>query len=135
MLGTGISGCAAAKLLRKNGKEVALSDTKSPDKDVEAKLIALGCRVLVATNQHLHLDGITHLVPSPGVSLDSPVFRKAQKIGVEIISELDLAFDGYQGKVLGITGTNGKTTTTEMVAFCLQELGKDGEFQREGGRR
>lgn len=70
------------------------------------------------------LDGVDLVVPSPGVPPSSPVLSRALVRGTRVVSELELGFGFVRGPVLAITGTNGKTTTTTLLAHILQRAGK-----------
>ena len=61
---------------------------------------------------------------SPGVPLGLPVFSMSRKAGVEVIGEIELAWREAKRPFIGITGTNGKTTTTAMTAYILEQLGR-----------
>ena len=61
-------------------------------------------------------------VTSPGFAMDSPLIRAAQQHGIELISEMEFGFRHFPGKILAITGTNGKTTTTELTCALLKSL-------------
>ena len=102
--GLGRSGLAAVELLRSKGYEVvAGDDTKNPElwrgvlKEVE-------CVVL-----------------SPGVPPSHPLWREAEKLGIELIGETELAYRLFNGKVVAVTGTDGKTTTTELIYRMLRK--------------
>ena len=70
-------------------------------------------------------------MPSPGVPFDLPGLERARARGVKVIGEVELAAPYLQGKVIGITGTNGKTTTTSLTAHILRETRSAGA----GGRQ
>ena len=124
IIGLGRSGIAAAKCLKQDGWEVILSDrSDSPE--------------LRTTQQTLQADGITvklgHIptltpsqlpqliVVSPGVPWDIPFLIEAREQGIDTIGELELAWRYLKSSPwVGITGTNGKTTTTALVAAIFQ---------------
>jgi UDP-N-acetylmuramoylalanine--D-glutamate ligase len=72
-------------------------------------------------------DAILHLqqlvIPSPGVPADAPVLVKARELGIPVWSEIELASQFLRGRLIGITGSNGKTTTTALVAQMLRYAG------------
>ena len=103
VLGNGVSGKAAARLGDKLGFQVDILDDKDHIK------VFPECDLIVV---------------SPGLSpLKSPLYQLAAQSGVEMIGELEFAYRYYKGKILAITGTNGKTTTTELTAFLLNAFG------------
>lgn len=122
VVGTGKSGRAATELLTHRGAAVILTDTRPraewPDAD---GLSALGASL--AEPNELQMDGLDLVVLSPGVAIDDPLAGQARAHGVEVIGEVELASYYLQGPIIGITGSNGKTTTTAMVGHILQEAG------------
>jgi UDP-N-acetylmuramoylalanine--D-glutamate ligase len=132
VIGLGKSGIAAARLLRRNGWDVTVSDRSTSDS-------------LYQTQQALQAEGITvklgdvfvpdpqqmqRVVVSPGVPWDLPALVKARAMGIETIGEMELAWR-YLGATrqpapipwIGVTGTNGKTTTTALIAAIFQAAG------------
>lgn len=113
VVGLGKSGQAAAQLLRKQGASVVGAD----DKDVDA----LGLEVRRVTPDALR--GVDLVIVSPGVPLSLPIFVEAGERGVELIGEVELASRFIEEPVLGITGTNGKSTTTALCGHILGAAG------------
>ena len=108
VVGLGKSGAAAAKLLRARGAAVATADDKLPaDHRVSPEA----------------LRGADLVVASPGVPLSLPIFAEARARGVELIGEVELASRFIDEPIAGITGTNGKSTTTALTAHILQAAG------------
>ncbi len=103
ILGRGLSGRAAAKL----AVAAKLKFVLASDGDLEPPEIPSGSLVVL----------------SPGIRPDSPLLGRARAAGCEIISELEFAARHFPGRYLAITGTNGKTTTTELTTWLLQHLG------------
>ncbi|MDO4935332.1 MAG: UDP-N-acetylmuramoyl-L-alanine--D-glutamate ligase [Phascolarctobacterium sp.] len=68
------------------------------------------------------LDGVELLVLSPGVAPDKPEVQLARERGLKVLPEIEIAFNQFKGKMAGITGTNGKTTTTTLVGEMLKTL-------------
>ena len=136
--GLGLSGMQAAGLLLKTGNEVILydgSDKKDPAA-VREQLRAfsdgadtLNIPVILGDLPDEIVDSVDTCVISPGISLEVPFAVKLQDAGVRIISEIELAWRYEKGTVIGITGTNGKTTTTTLVGDIMREyLGADRAF-------
>ena len=127
VLGAGISGFAVAKLARKLGAHVVLSDTKTEDKikfDLN-ELRACGVKVVLGPQQDSLLTGLDYLILSPGVPIAIPLVAKAKQLGVEIMSEVEVAYRLAQVPIYAITGTNGKTTTTTLLGELLKTLQKN----------
>lgn len=113
--GLGKSGMAAFELLKKMGAEVSLYDGKK-----ELKLKDPGVPVYLGEFPEEIFAAFDCAVFSPGVPLDIPVAQFLKKNGVPIIGEIELAWMMEKGTVIGITGTNGKTTTTTLVGEIMK---------------
>ena len=123
ILGMGRSGCSVAKLLSKKNK-ILITDMKE-NKDDISLLKNLGVEVFITDKQAELLDSSFDIVvKNPGVKLDHPVVLKAKELNIPIITELEVAY-GYlpNVKIVGITGSNGKTTTTTIIYNILKEAG------------
>ncbi|HXV91452.1 MAG TPA: UDP-N-acetylmuramoyl-L-alanine--D-glutamate ligase [Gemmatimonadales bacterium] len=128
VVGLGRSGVAATRLLARAGVRVYASDAATPgDTDAVARLRALA-GVTVGTGGHdfARLRRAAALVVSPGVPPEAPAVAAAREAGVAIVSELDLGWRALSGRgtrCIAITGTNGKTTTTALIAHLLEGAG------------
>lgn len=121
VVGLAKSGVGAAKLLLQVGARVKISDSKSTSELQEQ--IALLKDIDIETGGHKEesLADCDLIVTSPGVALDIPFLRKAKELQIPIISEMELAYQFLpQNFVIGITGTNGKTTTTALIGEILK---------------
>lgn len=125
VLGLGRSGESAARFLRDRGAAVTLLDSGIGEL-VDKKAAALsktGFTVITGTSA-LNVQGPFDLVViSPGIDAGEPFVRQFSDHGVPVIGELELAFEFNDLPVIAITGTNGKTTTTELVAAMLNGAG------------
>ena len=121
ILGFARSGYQAAKLLVKRGNEVYLNDSKEEDKmDSEQvlELRSLGVNLVFGSHpDDLLDDSFDYLIKNPGVPIDHKYVLKARKLGVEVINEVEMAYRllPKDVSIIGITGTNGKTTTTTLT--------------------
>jgi UDP-N-acetylmuramoylalanine--D-glutamate ligase len=127
IIGLGRSGIAAAKLLQKQGWQVQLFDSATSPNLLQSQsdLAREGIKVLLGQNLDLNVSPPPDLiVVSPGVPWDIPVLVNAREQGLETIGEMELAWR-FLPKCpwVGITGTNGKTTTTALVAAIFQTAG------------
>ena len=121
ILGFARSGYQAAKLLIKRGNEVYLNDSKTEDKmDQEQvkELRDLGVNLVFGSHPDDLLDSsFNYLIKNPGVPIDHKYVLKARELGIEVINEVEMAYrllpEGVD--LIGITGTNGKTTTTTIT--------------------
>lgn len=121
VLGLAKSGFSAAKLLHELGALVTVNDGKPFDENPEAQdLLALGVKVI--TGQHpieLLDEGFSLIVKNPGIPYSQPLVQKALEKQIPIITEVELAYQIAECPIIGITGTNGKTTTTTMIERAL----------------
>lgn len=123
ILGMGRSGCSVARLLHKKN-EILITDLKHNEK-AEKELRKLGVKVCITDEQADLLDeSFDVLVKNPGVKLDNPVVLKAEEYNIPVITELEVAYRYLpKVKIVGITGSNGKTTTTTITYNILKEAG------------
>ncbi|MEO0828660.1 MAG: UDP-N-acetylmuramoyl-L-alanine--D-glutamate ligase [Cyanobacteria bacterium J06635_15] len=125
VIGLGRSGIAAARLLHQEGWQVTLSDrNRSPAMvDAHNTLVQAGITVKLG-HTFSAADPVNLLVISPGVPWDSPLVMSAQDRGVETVGEMELAWRYLQDRPwVGVTGTNGKTTTTALIAAIFKAAG------------
>jgi UDP-N-acetylmuramoylalanine--D-glutamate ligase len=132
IIGLGRSGIAAARLLKRDGWEVSVSDAGRSESllaqqetlATEGIPVLLGWRFTLLALTAEHLPKPDRLVVSPGVSWQLPALVEAREQGVEVMGELELAWR-YLKDIpwVGITGTNGKTTTTALIAGIFQAAG------------
>ena len=120
------SGIAAAKLLCEKGAQVTISDLKDETsfKGELEELRALGCTFALGEGPEAHLAGMDLVVISPGIAWAKPFIGQAQRMGIEVIGELELGARLTRGTLVAITGTNGKTTTTTLVGELFRATGR-----------
>jgi UDP-N-acetylmuramoylalanine--D-glutamate ligase len=126
VVGLGRSGVASAFFLQERGARVTVSDAKT-ETQLQSEIAALLDRgVSIETGQHGERTFRDQdlIVVSPGVPSDQPQLQHARSLGIPVIGEVELAFRFLQGKVIAITGSNGKTTTTTLVGEILAKSGK-----------
>lgn len=126
VVGLGRSGAASALFLQEHGAKVTVSDSKSEaqlQSDVPA-LLDRGVSIETGRHGERTFRDQDLIVVSPGVPSDQPQLQHARTLGIPVIGEVELAFRYLQGKVLAITGSNGKTTTTSLVGEILAKSGK-----------
>lgn len=127
ILGFARSGYEAAKFLIQRDNEVILNDSKSEEVQDSTKveeLREMGVTLIFGSHPDDLLDeSFDYLIKNPGVPIDHKYVLKAQELGIEVINEAEMAYrllpDGV--KLVGITGTNGKTTTTTLTYNILKE--------------
>ena len=120
VVGAARSGVALANHLTASGERVRLVDRKSAA-ELEETIAQLptGIELRVGGYDDSVLSGIDVVYASPGVPWDSELLNKARALGTEVSSEIDLFLRLCKGTVVGITGTNGKTTTTALTGAVL----------------
>lgn len=126
--GSGKSGIAAAKLLLDMGGEVILYDSnKDLDKEEIRKKFKKEDKVTVLLGELKRSDllGVELCVISPGIPLDAPFVSVLAQVKIPVWSEIQLAYQCAKGKLIAITGTNGKTTTTALTGEIMKSFFED----------
>jgi UDP-N-acetylmuramoylalanine--D-glutamate ligase len=125
VVGLGKSGVASALFLKAQGARVTVSDTKTPDQLQEEipKLLDEGIAVETGGHGERAFQGQDLIVVSPGVPADAPPLVQARALGEKVIGEIELAAQFFPGRIVAITGSNGKTTTTTLVGEILTSAG------------
>jgi len=121
VVGLARSGRAVAAVLRALGEQVAGCDSGAVDGAVLAELQSAGMVVRAPSDGLELLDGVVTVVKSPGVPQDAPVVRAARERGLLVLGELEIGWRLLPNDVIAITGSNGKTTTTELVGEIHRE--------------
>jgi UDP-N-acetylmuramoylalanine--D-glutamate ligase len=127
VVGLGRSGVSSAIFLQEHGAKVIVSDSKAEaqlQKEVPA-LLDRGISIETGSHGERTFRDQDLIVVSPGVPSDQPQLQHARSLGIPVIGEVELAFRFLKGKVLAITGSNGKTTTTTLVGEILAKSGKN----------
>ncbi|HVB38553.1 MAG TPA: UDP-N-acetylmuramoyl-L-alanine--D-glutamate ligase, partial [Vicinamibacterales bacterium] len=124
VVGAARSGVAAAELLAARGARVTLTDLR-PAIDEAPRLASLGVALALGGHPAGLFEGSELIVLSPGVPGDRPDVARARAAGVPVIGELELASRWLKGRVIAVTGTKGKSTTTALIGRLLQAAGRD----------
>lgn len=134
VLGLARSGFSAAKLLHDLGALVTVNDGKPFAENPEAQdLLALGVKVITGSHPIELLDeGFSLVVKNPGIPYSQPLVQKALEKKIPVITEVELAYQISEAPIIGITGTNGKTTTTTMIANVLNAGMRKGQALLSG---
>ncbi len=128
VIGLGLSGQAVATLLARDGAYVYASDAGDGEgvRRAAAELAAAGVAVDVGRHDLARIAQAARMVVSPGVPPDAPAIVAGRAAGVPVVSEIEIALAHLRGvRYIAVTGTNGKTTTTALVAHLLRALGYD----------
>ena len=125
ILGMARSGYEAAKLLATDNK-VLVTDMNEQDAEQVKELEKLGVRVVISKDPSDLLDeSYDVMVKNPGIKYTHPTVVKAHELGIDVINEVELAY-GYMNEninIIGVTGSNGKTTTVTLIYNILKEAG------------
>lgn len=122
--GAGISGCGIAEVLSKKGRRVMLfnDEQKALDPQLSGLLEASGGRYVCGEKPDAALAQADTVVVSPGIPMQSALVTKAIALGIEVMGEVEVAARLFNGRMIAITGTNGKTTTTTLVGEMMKFL-------------
>ena len=127
ILGMARSGVAAAKLLSKKNNKIIINDLKKEeyhDQNIIKELKNIGCEIILGTHPDDLLDeSFDYLIKNPGIRDDHQYIINARKLGITVINEVELAYELLPKDVtlIGITGTNGKTTTTTLTYEIMKK--------------
>ena len=128
VVGLGRSGVAAALALRARGEEVIGCDAGSPEKphlrEASKRLSEAGVEVRLDASGDALAARAGTLIKSPGVPQEAPVVAAARRRGVPVLGELELAWRLIPNQFIAVTGTNGKTTTTEWIGHIHRQAGE-----------
>ena len=122
VVGLARSGVAAARMLAARGETVRGVDSGFPD--AAAGLRGAGVEVFLDTDGLAQLEGTRTVVKSPGVPREAPVIAAAAERGLEVVGELELGWRALPNRFLAVTGTNGKTTTVELLGHLYRTAGE-----------
>ncbi|MBO4457207.1 MAG: UDP-N-acetylmuramoyl-L-alanine--D-glutamate ligase [Butyrivibrio sp.] len=125
VIGTGLSGVGSVRLLHRVGAVPVMleENTKVTKEDIVKKLHDEdkdNTDIIIGEISDDMLDEIALVVPSPAVPLDAPTIMRIKEKNIPIWSEIELAYNFAKGKLVAITGTNGKTTTTTLVGEIMK---------------
>ncbi|MDN4461596.1 UDP-N-acetylmuramoyl-L-alanine--D-glutamate ligase [Fructilactobacillus sanfranciscensis] len=133
VFGAGLSGTNAAKLLIKLGANVTLTDAKPASEIADFdELVKAGVKVVAGKSPLSLLDNVDLMVKNPGINYDVPLVKAAEDKKISVIVEIELAGEIANAKLIGVTGSNGKTTTTTMIAEMLNAGNEKGKAYRAG---
>ena len=123
ILGMARSGYEAAKLLSDYNNEIIVTDGKEQKEELVSELESLGVKVIITSDQLSLLDdSFDYVIKNPGIKYDNPVVVKAKELGIKVINEVEMAYSFLDKSVniIGVTGSNGKTTTTTLISEFMK---------------
>ncbi len=123
ILGSGESGVGAAILAQKQGMDVFVSDFGKIKQQYKDELVSLN--ILFEEGKHTEeiILSATTIIKSPGIADKAEIINKIREKNIPIISEIEFGFQFTSAKIIAITGTNGKTTTTSLIHHILEKAG------------
>ena len=124
ILGSGESGVGSALLAKQKGYDVFVSDAGSLKENYRNELQSAGIDFEEGGHNEARILSADEIMKSPGIPEKNEMVKKVRAKGITIISEIELAFR-FKGnsRIIAITGSNGKTTTTALTAFLLDRAG------------
>jgi len=127
VVGAARSGLAAARLLHRHGARVRVCDARPASEASEAAsaLAALGIETTWGRDDASLLEGRDVVVWSPGIPFAHPTAAAARTRGIPVLSELELGYLAAHAPLLCVTGTNGKSTTTDLVGALIRAAGRE----------
>ncbi len=126
VFGMARSGYAVAKVLSERNNEIIVTDAKEQDSEKVKELENLGIKFILTTEPENLLDEtFDYVIKNPGISYNHKCILKANELGIKVINEVEVAYNLLPDnvKIIGITGSNGKTTTTTLTYLILKEAG------------
>lgn len=123
ILGAAESGVGSAVLAQKLGMEVFVSDAGKIAEKYKKELVSRDIRFEEGSHTESEILSASEIIKSPGIPDKAPLVKKAKEQGIKIISEIEFAARYTDAKIIAITGTNGKTTTTMLTYHILQKAG------------
>jgi UDP-N-acetylmuramoylalanine--D-glutamate ligase len=122
VLGLARSGRAAARLLLDDGAEVTCFDE---NRSIETSPELEGARVVLGSVTDALLEGVDEVVLSPGIATDHEIVQRALGLSIPVVSELELGYRFSLAGIIAVTGTNGKSTTVNMIGGILRTAGRE----------
>ena len=123
ILGAGESGTGAALLAKAKGLDVFVSDSGVVKEKYKADLNREGIAFEEGKHTEEKILDAKLLIKSPGISDKAPIMQKAAKLGIPVVDEIEFAFRHTGARIIAVTGTNGKTTTTLLAYHLMKEAG------------
>ncbi len=125
IIGLGRTGMSCARWLNAHGAQVAITDSRAEPPELKnLGLLSASVTLRLGGFDARLLDGADQIVVSPGVSLREPIVRAAQARGIEVVGDIELFARHVSAPVVAVTGTNGKSTVTTLVALMGERAGQ-----------
>ncbi|MFI4891178.1 MAG: UDP-N-acetylmuramoyl-L-alanine--D-glutamate ligase [Steroidobacterales bacterium] len=125
VVGLGKTGASCVRYLARHGVEVSATDSRrEPPGLADLGELAQELDLRLGSFDLSLLDGASQLLMSPGISLEEPIARRARERGIEVLGDIELFARAVRAPVIGVTGTNGKSTVTSLVAHMALCAGR-----------
>jgi len=126
ILGLAISGVSTAKALNRLGVNITINDMKTAE-ELSTYINDLSdIRIDYQLGKNIiDIDSFDYIIKSPGIPLNVPIIEKAVEMGIEVITDIELAYRLAENPFVAITGTNGKTTTTTLLGRIFKNFGNN----------
>ncbi len=129
VIGLAKSGYEAAKLLHRLGAEVTVNDGNDVSQDAHARdLEDMGINIVSGSHPLALLDEAPIIFKNPGIPYTVPIIQEAQKQGLKVLTEVELSYLISEAPIIGITGTNGKTTVTSLIGDMFSKSRENGRL-------
>ena len=128
ILGAAKSGIAVAKLLSGKNNDIILTDLNEIENDVKTNLESLGIKIVITNNQLDLIDNTFDLIiKNPAIMSTSPLMKRCEELNLRVENEMEVAYHflPQDVKIIGVTGSNGKTTTTTILYNMLKISGNN----------
>ena len=124
VFGMARSGYEVSKLLAKYNNEIILVDKKEQEKEKIKELENLNIKVYIDEDASKYLDKtFDYVIKNPGISNEHELVKKAESLGISVINEIEVAYHFLpKVKLICVTGSNGKTTTTTIIYNMIKKL-------------
>ncbi len=125
VFGLGVTGMSVARHLKRNGIDAIFVDSRNDPPALDDLLELLpGADVVLGENAVVRLAKINRIIASPGVSDSEPLLTMARKAGIDVVSDIELFAADARAKIVAVTGSNGKSTVTTLLALMCDAAGK-----------
>ena len=124
VFGLGITGMSVARYLKRNGIDALFVDSRSepPGLDELHELLP-DADVILGENATVQLSNINRIIASPGVADSEPMLTVARKAGIDVVSDIELFAQDAEAPIVAVTGSNGKSTVTTLLALMCDAAG------------
>ena len=125
VFGLGVTGMSVARYLKRNGIDAVFVDSRNEPPGLnDLQELLPDADVVLGESAVVHLTNINRIIASPGVADSEPMLKMARKVGIDIVSDIELFSQEAQAPIVAVTGSNGKSTVTTLIAMMCDAAGK-----------